>query len=233
MGDWHEYGSGMSSPQASSRPAATVILTRESAASDVGFDILMLRRSEVGAFAGNWVFPGGRVDDADRGHDDESRARSAAVREAAEEVSASVDPGSMIAWSHWTPPESAPARFTTWFFVAPWAGDDVRIDNHEIVEHRWMSPRAALDARLLMAPPTIVTLHELIETGSHDGLYRGRPSIPAYVTRVTRDANGTMILLWTGDAGYESGDPHIDGPRHRLVSPGGFNTTDWEFVRTM
>lgn len=191
----------------------------------------MLRRSEVGAFAGNWVFPGGRVDESDHGHDDQSRARSAAVREAAEEVAVVVDPESMVVWSHWTPPESAPARFITWFFVAPWGGDEVRIDNHEIVEHRWMSPRAALDAKLLMAPPTIVTLHELIEAGGHEGVYRGRPTIPSYVTRVTRDASGTMILLWEGDAGYDSSDPHVDGPRHRLVSPGGFNTTDWHFIR--
>jgi 8-oxo-dGTP pyrophosphatase MutT (NUDIX family) len=223
----------VSSSPSSSRPAATVILTRTVAASAAGFEVLMLRRSEVGAFAGNWVFPGGRVDDEDPGHDDQSRARSAAVREAAEEVAASVHPDSLVVWSHWTPPESAPARFTTWFFVAPWAGDEVRIDNHEIVEHRWMSPQEALDARLLMAPPTIVTLHELIDAGDIDAIQRGRNEVPSYLTRVTRDAEGTMVLLWHGDAGYPTSDPSLPGPRHRLVSPGGFNTTDWEFIRDL
>lgn len=209
-----------------------MVLTRRSSESESGFEILMLRRSEVGAFAGNWVFPGGRVDDDDPGHDDQTRARSAAVREAAEEVSAKVDPDSLVVWSHWTPPESAPARFTTWFFVAPWAGDEILIDNHEIVEHRWMSPGAALEARLLMAPPTIVTLHELIHEGV-DAIVTGRPEVPAYQTRVTRDAAGTMILLWHGDSGYETADPSVPGARHRLISPGGFNTTDWEFVRDL
>ena len=73
-------------PDRKSRPAATVILTRENAQIDCGFEVLMLQRSTVGAFAGMWVFPGGRIDDADEGHDDLSKARSDAVREAAEEV---------------------------------------------------------------------------------------------------------------------------------------------------
>lgn len=98
-----------------SRPAATVVLTRLSESSSCGFEILMLQRSKVGAFAGMWVFPGGRVDDNDPGEDDISRARSAAVREAAEEVSASIETSTLTVWSHWTPPMNAPVRFTTWF----------------------------------------------------------------------------------------------------------------------
>jgi len=57
-------------PDRKSRPAATVILTRENSQIDCGFEVLMLQRSTVGAFAGMWVFPGGRIDDADEGHDD-------------------------------------------------------------------------------------------------------------------------------------------------------------------
>jgi hypothetical protein len=96
-----------------------------------------------------------------------------------------------------------------------------------------MSPQEALDARLLMAPPTIVTLHELIDAGDIDAIQRGRNEVPSYLTRVTRDAEGTMVLLWHGDAGYPTSDPSLPGPRHRLVSPGGFNTTDWEFIRDL
>jgi hypothetical protein len=63
-----------------SRPAATVVLTRLAPHSTCGLEVLLLRRSAVGAFAGMWVFPGGRVDDADAGDDDFSRAMSAAIR---------------------------------------------------------------------------------------------------------------------------------------------------------
>ena len=45
------------------RPAATVLLVRDSLA---GLEVLMQRRNTTMVFAsGNYVFPGGRVDDAD------------------------------------------------------------------------------------------------------------------------------------------------------------------------
>jgi 8-oxo-dGTP pyrophosphatase MutT (NUDIX family) len=190
-----------------------------------------LRRSAVGAFAGMWVFPGGRVDDADAGDDDFSRAMSAAIREAHEEVSARVARESLAPWSHWTPPLSAPARFTTWFFVASHDEGDIEIDNHEIVEHRWMAPDQALAAELPMAPPTIVTLHELHEAGDPASIRRGRENPPAYVTRPGRTSDGRDVMMWNGDAGYESGDADADGPRNRLVMLDGFGGTDWVYVR--
>ncbi len=214
-----------------SRPAATVILTRLSEASACGLEVLLLRRSDVGAFAGMWVFPGGRVDDADEGHDDLGRAMSAAVREAAEEVSATVDRSALAPWSHWTPPLSAPARFTTWFFVAAHDSGDITIDNHEIVDYRWMAPDRALAASLPMAPPTIVTLHEIHEAGDAEAIRRGRAVPPAYVTRPGRTSDGQDVMMWNGDAGYESGDADADGARNRLVMLNGFGGTDWIYVR--
>ena len=215
-----------------SRPAATVILTRESELVDCGFEVLMLQRSTVGAFAGMWVFPGGRIDDADAGEDDLAKARSAAVREAAEEVSAAIEHSSLSLWSHWTPPLNAPARFTTWFFVAPWAGKQVVVDNYEIVDHRWMAPDHALTSGIPMAPPTIVTLHELLEAGGHDAIHRGRVGPPAYVTRPAVAADGSSIFLWSGDAGYETGNPDLPGPRNRLLLPEGFGGPVFEYIRS-
>jgi 8-oxo-dGTP pyrophosphatase MutT (NUDIX family) len=219
-------------PDRKSRPAATVILTRESGLVDCGFEVLMLQRSTVGAFAGMWVFPGGRIDDADAGEDDLSKARSAAVREAAEEVSAAIEHSSLSVWSHWTPPLNAPARFTTWFFVAPWAGEQVVVDNYEIVDHRRMAPDHALTSGIPMAPPTIVTLHELLEAGGHDAIHRGRVEPPAYVTRPAVAADGSSIFLWSGDAGYETGNPDLPGPRNRLLLPEGFGGPVFEYIRS-
>jgi len=215
-----------------SRPAATVILTRVHEESACGLEILLLRRSDVGAFAGMWVFPGGRVDDTDEGHNDFSRAMSAAVREAHEEVSARVDRSTLVPWSHWTPPSTAPARFTTWFFVAAHDEGEIVIDDHEIVDYRWMAPDRALAAALPMAPPTIVTLHELHEAGDREAIRRGRPNPPAYVTRPGRTADGQDVMMWNGDAGYESGDANTEGPRNRLVMSNGFGGTDWIYVRS-
>ena len=43
-------------------PAATVVLVRDG---DDGLEVLMLRRSSAGQFGGMWVFPGGKIDEAD------------------------------------------------------------------------------------------------------------------------------------------------------------------------
>jgi 8-oxo-dGTP pyrophosphatase MutT (NUDIX family) len=218
---------------ARSRPAATVVLARESSTSSCGLDVLMLKRSSVGAFAGLWVFPGGRVDDTDTGSTEVECAASAAVREAREEVGVEVSRDSLVTWSHWTPPLVAPVRFTTWFFVAPWSGDDIRIDEHEIVDHQWLAPDAALTAGLPMAPPTIVTLHELAECAHPDRVWSGRADPPAYVTRPAQTADGTAVLLWNGDAGYESGDADAPGARNRLVMLDGFGGQQWTYDRRM
>lgn len=214
------------------RPAATVVVSRPASDSPCGFEVLLLKRSEVGAFAGMWVFPGGRVDDADAGDDEHARARSAAVRETVEEVQVTVSRDRLVTWSHWTPPESAPVRFTTWFFVAMVESPiEVRIDDHEIVDHRWMAPDAALAAGLAMAPPTIVTLHELHEAGSVDAVIAGRESPPAYVTRPAMRADGVPVLLWNGDAGYDTADADVPGARNRLVMHDGFGGDRWSYER--
>ena len=56
---WAKGGKVGSEPIA----AATVILVRDA---DSGIETLMLHRNSKIAFCGMWVFPGGRVDDADR-----------------------------------------------------------------------------------------------------------------------------------------------------------------------
>lgn len=199
------------------RPAATVVVTRSGAA---GLEVLLLKRSEVGAFAGMWVFPGGRVDESDAGQDELSRAASAAVREAMEEVGIQVEPRGLIPLSHWTPPSVAPKRFTTWFFAAPWSGDEIRIDGHEIVDSQWIHPTSALDAGLAMAPPTHVTLVTLAEAGSLEGLRElvERRGIERFFT-VPAQHDGSLVLMWEPDAGYATADPTVAGARHRMIIP--------------
>src|ERR687898_710441 len=84
--------------------AVTPVLLREG---DRGPEVLLLERPDRGSFAGAWVFPGGKVDDADRLTEDEpeeSVARRAAVRETSEECGLIVAPDALVTLSCWNPP---------------------------------------------------------------------------------------------------------------------------------
>jgi 8-oxo-dGTP pyrophosphatase MutT (NUDIX family) len=196
-------------------PASTVIVVRDAAA---GLEVLLLKRSDVGAFANMWVFPGGRVDADDEGDDELARARSAAAREAAEEVAVTVAADALVTWSHWTPPAITPKRFATWFFVAAWSGEAVVVDGHEIVDHLWLDPAVALQRDLAMAPPTLVTLAQLSERRSVSEIATLGPprGVEHFITKPVRIDN-VMTLLWHGDAAYHSGELSTPGPRHRMT----------------
>jgi 8-oxo-dGTP pyrophosphatase MutT (NUDIX family) len=201
-------------------PAATVVLVRERGGE---VETLMLRKNSKLAFGGMWVFPGGRIDDADRegAPDMVTAARRAAVREALEEAALVVDENSLAFISHWTPPGLAPKRYATWFFVAPAPEGAVTIDMGEIHEEAWMPAADALARRdaleIELAPPTWMTLHYLAEFDSVDALMEdARKREPFwYETAMGRTDEG-LAAVWVGDAAYESGDLTAPGPRHRL-----------------
>jgi 8-oxo-dGTP pyrophosphatase MutT (NUDIX family) len=215
--------------------AATVILLRDA---ERGIETLMLRRNSKLDFAGGmWVFPGGRVDPPDRAglapDDDLGAARRAAVREALEETGLAITEDVLVPFSHWTPPDVAPKRFLTWFFVAPAPVGEVSIDLGEIHDQAWMSPleamrrRDALEIELL--PPTWVTLERLATFASvAAALSACRSCTPErFATRIA-SVPGGGLTLWQGDAAYESGDAHAHGPRHRLwMLP-----TGWRYERS-
>ncbi|MDZ7678264.1 MAG: NUDIX hydrolase [Acidimicrobiales bacterium] len=213
----------MTTPEAPSEttPAATVVLLRDEPG---GPTTLMLRRNPEGAFGGMWVFPGGRVEDADRTDDDDDErwARQAAVREAVEECALRLEPHELVSFSHWTPPPSTGRRFATWFFVARAADGDVLIDGHEIHDHTWLPPAEVLARRdageLDLAPPTYVTLHDLASATTVDdalAMASSRRPVPRYASRLVRSDEGPVIL-WPGDAGYAESDLGAAGRRHRL-----------------
>jgi 8-oxo-dGTP pyrophosphatase MutT (NUDIX family) len=209
-------------------PAATVILVRDAtvARSDGGrLEVLMLHRTSKVAFGGMWVFPGGKVEDEDRRADDESdepAARRAAVREATEECGLVVDPEEVQAFSRWTPPAGAPKRFATWFFLARVPTGEVVVDGGEIVDHRWWAPADVLEARdrheVDLAPPTWMTLNTLRAAPDVEAALAQAAERPLFhhVTR-WRTIEGGAVAMWEGDAGYESSDPDVPGPRHRLL----------------
>lgn len=203
-------------------PAATVVLLRDA---EVGVEVLMLHRVSKVAFGGMWVFPGGRVDNADRRPDDpdeQASARRAAAREALEECGLAVDPADLVPLSHWVPPAITPRRYSTWFFLARASDEEVVVDGGEIQAHEWRAAHEVLQRRdrgeVDLAPPTWVTLHDLAQHHDVDAALAGaaaRDPLPRYETRWS-EIDGGAVAMWAGDAGYATGQPELSGDRHRL-----------------
>ena len=220
-------------------PAATVVVLRDS---DRGLETLMLRRNADLAFAGGmWVWPGGRLDpgDYERGEPSEdplaleAAARRAAVREAREEADLQVDPDSLVRFSHGRRRQMSPKRFATWFFAAPAPEGVVHIDGGEIHDHAWMTPAEAMARRdaldIVLSPPTWITLEQLVGFGSVAEALATLAARPPewFATRIAQADEG-LAALYHGDAGYETSDPSLAGPRHRLwMLPDG-----WRYERS-
>jgi len=215
-------------------PAATVVLLR-SAADDC--EVLLVRRSKKLSFHGGaWVFPGGRIDDADYRPDGSgdvlAAARSAAAREVREETGLAIDGSALVTISRWITPVELTKRFDTWFFAGRAGEDEVRVDGGEIREHRWLTPREALASQrrgeIELPPPTFVTLLELSRFGHADAALEhiGQRNAPTFAPHVCM-VEGGACSLYAGDAGYENRDPERPGPRHRLW----LNGPEWRYER--
>jgi 8-oxo-dGTP pyrophosphatase MutT (NUDIX family) len=211
-------------------PSATVVVLR---AGTEPLEVLLLER------AGRerpWVFPGGKLDAADRlpGADEGLALRRAAVREAREEAGLALEPAGLLPISRWITPEISPRRFDTLFFAARAPAEaQVRVDGGEIAGHRWLAPRAALEAqrasRLRLAPPTFVTLSWFADFDDADAALSALAAAPlvTFRPRIHSSPDGACIL-YPGDAGYEVGDIACPGARHRLwTEPSG-----WRYERS-
>jgi len=202
-------------------PASTVVVLRNG---PDGPETLMLRKNSRIAFGGMWVFPGGRIDDDDWPADGDhlAAARTAAVREAAEETQLSIDPNGLVMFAHWIPPAIAPKRFATWFFAAQVGPDTAVIDDGEIIDLDWTTPESCLarhhDGKIELVPPTWVTLHTISGFDSVHSLLSSLSQRPVrrYATKVIPEAD-PPVVMWEGDSGYPDGQLTPDGLRHRLT----------------
>lgn len=204
-------------------PAATVVLLRNG---EEGLEALLVQRSKaVKHMGGMWVFPGGRVDEADAEGDDDYRAAvNAAIRETQEEAGLLISADQLVYLSHWTTPEGAKKRFATWFFLALLEDDqEVVVDGGEIADHRWVRPAVALEEMadpnhpLRFMPPTYVSLAEL---APHSCCREARAAIEGqqalvFAPRMAFVEDG-ICFLYGEDAGYETSDPSAQGTQHRM-----------------
>lgn len=214
------------------RPASTVVLLRDT---DKGMETLLLRRNKALMFAGGlWVFPGGALEEGDlnaAGGDVHRAARFAAAREAEEECGLRPRLEDMVQLSHWTTPVVEPKRFETWIFAAPLARDSrVTIDGSEIHDAMWISLEEAVaqheSGELGMLPPTYITLRSLLRYPDIDAMVKEeRHTVPPEVFPVFADDRGEIVVLFRGDAGYESGNGSARGARHRAV----LHDNHWEY----
>jgi 8-oxo-dGTP pyrophosphatase MutT (NUDIX family) len=210
------------------------VLLRDATA---GLELLLLQRAARDGKPGHWVFPGGKVEAADvEGSDPASResAQRAAVRETQEEAGLALDHGRLVAISRWITPEISPQRFDTWFFLgAIDTSHEVVVCGSEMVAHRWLAPSAALEAygsgEIQLAPPTFVTVSWLLEHAHAAEAMRALENAPfiTFRPRIHRTPEGA-VMLYPGDAGYETNDPQRTGPRHRILALAG----GWRYERS-
>lgn len=214
--------------------AATVILLRDAPDGEGGPEVLLIERPDRGSFAGAWVFPGGKIDPADRrdGDEEEDAARRAGARETWEETGLVVEPSDLVTLSVWDPPPGIALRIRTWFFVCPAPDGDLVLSAAEALSARWERPRDILArhalGELTLYPPTWVTLHGLAPHASTDtalGAVRSG-GIERFDT-IARRAPSGALLLWQGDGQYEDEAAEAE-PRHRLE----VGVLPWTYVRT-
>lgn len=211
--------------------AATVVIVRDGAA---GPEVLMTERPDRGSFAGAWVFPGGKLEPADRdGADEALAARRAGARETWEETGLRVDAAAFIPLSHWDPPPGTRLRIRTWFFLAGDPGGDLTLAPDEVISAEWVRPADMLArhgrGELTLYPPTWVTLHELADQSDAAAMlgFARIGGFRRFDTVARRDGEGTM-LLWEGDAAYGDGVPEDAASRHRLE----IAALPWIYTRT-
>ena len=208
--------------------AATVVVARDSSN---GVEVLMLRRNSKIYFGGMWVFPGGKVDPADRtdtaavevcDEGDGRGFRAAAIREAQEEAGIDLSGTELHHFAHWLPPAVRPKRFSTQFFLAEAPESlDISIDHGEITDHHWMTPTDALrrrsDGEIEMVTPTFCTLDWLRGFSSVQEACTAIRQPQCFHTHIKEvgGADPGMVAFYSGDVSYESLDLDAEGPRRR------------------
>ncbi|MFJ8022144.1 NUDIX hydrolase [Streptomyces sp. NPDC096311] len=107
-------------------------------------------------------------------------------------------------WTRWITPEFESRRYDTWFFVAALPeGQRTRNASTEADRTVWIRPADAADGydkgELLMMPPTVATLRQLIPYDSAADVLAAAPTRDLTpVLAKARMENGEVVLAWPG-----------------------------------
>ncbi|MFF1601925.1 NUDIX hydrolase [Streptomyces mirabilis] len=107
-------------------------------------------------------------------------------------------------WTRWITPEFESRRYDTWFFVAALPeGQRTRNASTEADRTVWIRPVDAADGydkgELLMMPPTVATLRQLIPYDSAADVLAAAPARDLTpVLAKARLENGEVVLAWPG-----------------------------------
>lgn len=113
----------------------------------------------------------------------------------------------LVEIAHWTTPRSMPRRFDTRFFAAELPPRAVlQPDPHEVADHTWLTPRAALGAMasgsIAMWPPTSTTLQRLERATTFAAIRDGLVLAPEPAIGAEQVARGLRVM--TGQSAFGS-----------------------------
>lgn len=227
--------------------SATVVLLRNTSRRP---EVLMLQKNTKINYGGNWVFPGGVVEDRDvalasqqfGNADRTSIAKITVARETWEETGIAITANDLQPISNWLTPKFRVRRYNTLFFVAVLASTEskapVVIDQQEIIDSRWLTAEAALAAHasgsLELTGPSYVTLSLLRGCPDVDQARRVLvgSGVDQFEPRGLKTATG-FATLYHGDCAYhneeldEASIAAVNGPQHRLFM---HQALPWEYI---
>jgi 8-oxo-dGTP pyrophosphatase MutT (NUDIX family) len=114
---------------------------------------------------------------------------------------------SLSRWSHWITPEQMNRRYDTRFFLAAMPSAQVcQPDGREATRGLWTSPKKALAGNLAgkipLSPPTLVTLHQLLQYENMHDLAKetanrpwGEAILPRLVS-LNQDKGAVLVEPW-------------------------------------
>jgi 8-oxo-dGTP pyrophosphatase MutT (NUDIX family) len=135
----------------------------------------------------------------------------------------------LLPFAHWITPEARPVRFDAHFFICPCPLKQVATaDERETTAGVWISPEAALRANMagamVLSPPTISTLEDMLPFRSLEELSRSlkdKPVIPVLPVFVDMGTESVVVFPWDRDfERIARGDSGRIGDHGRLSAPG-------------
>ncbi|MEU6365383.1 NUDIX hydrolase [Streptomyces sp. NPDC046931] len=122
------------------------------------------------------------------------------------------------AWTRWITPEFEPRRYDTWFFVAALPeGQRTRNASTEADRTVWIRPGDAAASydkgELLMMPPTIATLRQLVPYATAADALKAAPGRDlAPVLAEAHLEDGQVVLVWPGHDEFTKHIPTGEAP---------------------